>query len=98
MIGIVWVRLVPTRLWWRNPLRQIDNFVYRGSSATDIGWLNLNVQNAPGYTWHHCANYANGVGTMQLVPVHEHASWGHRGGCEQARAAGAPLGAAFWAY
>lgn len=98
MIGRVWMRWGPVRLWWQNPLRQLDNFAYTGSRVADIAAANA-IQSAAGYTWHHCANYANGAGTLQLVPTAEHGGWGHWGGVEQARAAGAPAGfTGAWAY
>jgi hypothetical protein len=77
--GKVWVKKVNgwPALWWVKPEEQVNDFQLQGTRAKDIQAL---TAEGSGFTWHHCADYANGACTMQLVPTAEHSSWGHIGG------------------
>lgn len=79
----IYVKIVDDKpfLWWSNPKKQIDNFVYTGKSADDIAQCNSEQGHAEGYTWHHTGHpHASTHGTMQLVPTAEHESISHYGG------------------
>jgi hypothetical protein len=67
-------------LWWLAPHDE-HHLHLTGARHSDIAALG---GDDPGYTWHHCADYAGGGCTMQQVPTGEHASWGHIGGASQA--------------
>jgi len=68
-------------LWWENPHRQIDDFVYTGDSAEDIKDCNAEAGSKSGYTWHHTGYpHEESSGTMQLVPTAEHGILPHTGG------------------
>jgi hypothetical protein len=80
--GVVAVARVGNRpaLWWLAPNEE-DTLQLTGTRAGDIAALG---GDDPGYTWHHCADYAGGSCTMQQVPTNQHSSWGHIGGASQA--------------
>lgn len=68
-------------LWWEDPYRQVDDFIYTGKSQTDIDDCNAEHGMKSGYTWHHTGYPTDeAYGTMQLVPTYEHERLSHVGG------------------
>lgn len=79
----IYAKLIEGRvyLWWKNPNKVVDDFVYFGDRDTDISELNRKHGAIAGYTWHHTGHPLNeSYGTMQLVPTDEHCNLPHVGG------------------